>query len=214
MCPPPPQSCQHNTEGPQCDKCRPGYFGDPSRGRHDDCKPCPCPYTETSRRYDATTHAHRTCVCVCIHAYTHTHTHAHINTQMHTRTHAHNQKHILICMSTHVFVCVCVCVCVFICNSPALISLRNRAFIHSVSLSIKTLPSAFICTGVCVVDSLTPASWIPTCRRPATPASPATQGDAVRSKREWMSRDGRINVVCVNVNIDKAHVECCRFSLP
>uniref|UniRef100_A0A8C5CWQ2 Heparan sulfate proteoglycan 2 n=1 Tax=Gadus morhua TaxID=8049 RepID=A0A8C5CWQ2_GADMO len=47
-------SCQHHTEGPQCDKCRPGYFGDPSRGRHDDCKPCPCPYTETSRRFSDT----------------------------------------------------------------------------------------------------------------------------------------------------------------
>ncbi|KAK7884903.1 hypothetical protein WMY93_028026 [Mugilogobius chulae] len=34
-------SCQHNTEGPQCDKCRPGFFGDPTRGRPDDCKPCP-----------------------------------------------------------------------------------------------------------------------------------------------------------------------------
>uniref|UniRef100_A0A3B4GZM7 Heparan sulfate proteoglycan 2 n=1 Tax=Pundamilia nyererei TaxID=303518 RepID=A0A3B4GZM7_9CICH len=45
-------SCQHNTEGPQCDKCRSGYFGDPSRGRPDDCKPCPCPYTETSRFSD------------------------------------------------------------------------------------------------------------------------------------------------------------------
>ncbi|XP_031146449.1 basement membrane-specific heparan sulfate proteoglycan core protein isoform X15 [Sander lucioperca] len=47
-------SCQHNTEGPQCDKCRPGYFGDPSRGRPDDCKPCPCPYYETSRRFSDT----------------------------------------------------------------------------------------------------------------------------------------------------------------
>ncbi|XP_034731621.1 basement membrane-specific heparan sulfate proteoglycan core protein isoform X13 [Etheostoma cragini] len=47
-------SCQHNTEGPQCDKCRPGYFGDPSRGRTDDCKPCPCPYYETSRRFSDT----------------------------------------------------------------------------------------------------------------------------------------------------------------
>ncbi|MGH0151147.1 UNVERIFIED_CONTAM: hypothetical protein FKN15_057920 [Acipenser sinensis] len=43
-------SCQHNTEGPQCDKCQPGFFGDPTRGRPDDCKPCPCPYTETTRR--------------------------------------------------------------------------------------------------------------------------------------------------------------------
>ncbi|XP_041802675.1 basement membrane-specific heparan sulfate proteoglycan core protein isoform X5 [Chelmon rostratus] len=47
-------SCQHNTEGPQCDKCRSGYFGDPSRGRPDDCKPCPCPYHETSRRFSDT----------------------------------------------------------------------------------------------------------------------------------------------------------------
>ncbi|XP_041859531.1 basement membrane-specific heparan sulfate proteoglycan core protein isoform X3 [Melanotaenia boesemani] len=47
-------SCQHNTEGPQCDKCRPGYFGDPTRGRPDDCKPCPCPYAETSRRFSDT----------------------------------------------------------------------------------------------------------------------------------------------------------------
>ncbi|KAM4737871.1 basement membrane-specific heparan sulfate proteoglycan core protein isoform 2-T2 [Anableps anableps] len=47
-------SCQHNTEGPQCDRCRPGYFGDPTRGRPDDCKPCPCPYTETSRRFSDT----------------------------------------------------------------------------------------------------------------------------------------------------------------
>ncbi|XP_058849388.1 basement membrane-specific heparan sulfate proteoglycan core protein-like isoform X4 [Acipenser ruthenus] len=47
-------SCQHNTEGPQCDKCRPGFFGDPTRGHPDDCKPCPCPYTETTRRFSAT----------------------------------------------------------------------------------------------------------------------------------------------------------------
>ncbi|XP_077565304.1 basement membrane-specific heparan sulfate proteoglycan core protein isoform X7 [Stigmatopora nigra] len=47
-------SCQHNTEGSQCDKCRLGYFGDPRRGRFDDCKPCPCPYYETSRRFSDT----------------------------------------------------------------------------------------------------------------------------------------------------------------
>ncbi|KAM8864758.1 basement membrane-specific heparan sulfate proteoglycan core protein isoform 7-T7 [Spinachia spinachia] len=47
-------SCQHNTEGPQCEKCRPGYFGDATRGRSDDCKPCPCPYYETSRRFSDT----------------------------------------------------------------------------------------------------------------------------------------------------------------
>ncbi|XP_051914453.1 basement membrane-specific heparan sulfate proteoglycan core protein isoform X3 [Hippocampus zosterae] len=47
-------SCQHNTEGPQCGKCRLGYFGDARRGRADDCKPCPCPYYETSRRFSDT----------------------------------------------------------------------------------------------------------------------------------------------------------------
>ncbi|XP_039611708.1 basement membrane-specific heparan sulfate proteoglycan core protein isoform X4 [Polypterus senegalus] len=47
-------SCQHNTEGPQCNKCKPGFFGDPRRGHADDCKPCPCPYTETSRRFSNT----------------------------------------------------------------------------------------------------------------------------------------------------------------
>ncbi|KAJ8412020.1 hypothetical protein AAFF_G00142870 [Aldrovandia affinis] len=47
-------SCRHNTEGPACDKCRPGFFGNPRRGRPDDCKPCPCPYTEPSRRFSAT----------------------------------------------------------------------------------------------------------------------------------------------------------------
>ncbi|XP_070400895.1 basement membrane-specific heparan sulfate proteoglycan core protein isoform X2 [Nothobranchius furzeri] len=47
-------SCQHNTEGPQCNKCRPGFFGDPSRGRYDDCKPCPCPYSESLRRFSDT----------------------------------------------------------------------------------------------------------------------------------------------------------------
>ncbi|KAJ8260293.1 hypothetical protein GJAV_G00179310 [Gymnothorax javanicus] len=47
-------NCRHNTEGPACGKCRPGYFGNALRGRPDDCKPCPCPYTETTRRFSAT----------------------------------------------------------------------------------------------------------------------------------------------------------------
>ncbi|XP_064160473.1 basement membrane-specific heparan sulfate proteoglycan core protein-like isoform X1 [Anguilla rostrata] len=47
-------SCRHNTEGPTCDKCRPGFYGNPLRGRADDCKPCPCPHAEPSRRFSAT----------------------------------------------------------------------------------------------------------------------------------------------------------------
>lgn len=47
----PPQNCQHNTEGPQCEKCKPGFFGDATKGTATACHPCPCPYTEPSRRW-------------------------------------------------------------------------------------------------------------------------------------------------------------------
>ncbi|XP_078729473.1 basement membrane-specific heparan sulfate proteoglycan core protein isoform X6 [Lampetra fluviatilis] len=36
-------SCQHNTDGPRCDRCKPGFYGDPSTGGPDACRPCPCP---------------------------------------------------------------------------------------------------------------------------------------------------------------------------
>ncbi|RMB93408.1 hypothetical protein DUI87_30103 [Hirundo rustica rustica] len=35
--------CSHNTEGPSCERCSPGFYGNPFVGRSDDCKPCPCP---------------------------------------------------------------------------------------------------------------------------------------------------------------------------
>uniref|UniRef100_A0A8V0YXA0 Basement membrane-specific heparan sulfate proteoglycan core protein n=1 Tax=Gallus gallus TaxID=9031 RepID=A0A8V0YXA0_CHICK len=44
-------NCQHNTEGPQCEKCKPGFFGDATQGTATACRPCPCPYTETVRRF-------------------------------------------------------------------------------------------------------------------------------------------------------------------
>ncbi|KAK2526705.1 Hspg2 isoform A [Columba livia] len=44
-------NCQHNTEGPQCEKCKPGFFGDATKGTATACHPCPCPYTEPSRRF-------------------------------------------------------------------------------------------------------------------------------------------------------------------
>ncbi|XP_021567698.1 laminin subunit gamma-3 [Carlito syrichta] len=35
--------CSHHTEGPSCERCRPGFYGNPFRGQADDCQPCPCP---------------------------------------------------------------------------------------------------------------------------------------------------------------------------
>lgn len=35
--------CQHNTDGPNCNKCVVGFYGDPTRGKEDDCKGCACP---------------------------------------------------------------------------------------------------------------------------------------------------------------------------
>ncbi|PIO28616.1 hypothetical protein AB205_0082730 [Aquarana catesbeiana] len=47
-------NCQHNTEGPQCNKCRAGFFGDPTKGTADACRPCPCPLMDPTRRYSDT----------------------------------------------------------------------------------------------------------------------------------------------------------------
>uniref|UniRef100_A0A8C5AUH5 Laminin subunit alpha 1 n=1 Tax=Gadus morhua TaxID=8049 RepID=A0A8C5AUH5_GADMO len=35
--------CSHNTTGPLCDSCRPGYYGDPTLGTSEDCQLCACP---------------------------------------------------------------------------------------------------------------------------------------------------------------------------
>uniref|UniRef100_A0A674KFP3 Heparan sulfate proteoglycan 2 n=1 Tax=Terrapene triunguis TaxID=2587831 RepID=A0A674KFP3_9SAUR len=47
-------NCQHNTEGPQCNKCKPGFFGDATRGNATACRSCPCPYTDSTRRFSDT----------------------------------------------------------------------------------------------------------------------------------------------------------------
>ena len=45
------QMCTDNTQGVHCDTCSPGYYGDPTRGSPEDCKPCACPLTEPSNNF-------------------------------------------------------------------------------------------------------------------------------------------------------------------
>ncbi|XP_026541517.1 laminin subunit gamma-3 [Notechis scutatus] len=35
--------CLHNTEGPVCERCTAGFYGNPFLGQPEDCQPCPCP---------------------------------------------------------------------------------------------------------------------------------------------------------------------------
>uniref|UniRef100_A0A4W6EDC8 Laminin subunit alpha-1 n=1 Tax=Lates calcarifer TaxID=8187 RepID=A0A4W6EDC8_LATCA len=46
--------CSHNTTGPHCDQCLPGFYGDPTEGTADDCRLCPCPLTEPSNSFSPT----------------------------------------------------------------------------------------------------------------------------------------------------------------
>ena len=43
--------CTDNTMGDNCEVCRPGFYGDPTRGNPDDCKPCACPLNEPTNNF-------------------------------------------------------------------------------------------------------------------------------------------------------------------
>ncbi|XP_028290565.1 laminin subunit alpha-1 isoform X3 [Gouania willdenowi] len=48
------EGCVHNTTGPHCDQCLPGFYGDTTEGTSSDCQLCPCPLTEASNRFSPT----------------------------------------------------------------------------------------------------------------------------------------------------------------
>uniref|UniRef100_A0A671TW87 Laminin, alpha 1 n=1 Tax=Sparus aurata TaxID=8175 RepID=A0A671TW87_SPAAU len=48
------QGCNHNTTGPHCDQCLPGFYGDATEGTGDDCRLCPCPLPEPSNSFSPT----------------------------------------------------------------------------------------------------------------------------------------------------------------
>ena len=48
------QSCEHNTEGQNCERCASGFYGNPLRETPGDCKPCKCPLDVPSNNFSPT----------------------------------------------------------------------------------------------------------------------------------------------------------------
>jgi len=46
--------CTDNTEGDNCEVCKRSYYGDPTHGTPEDCKPCACPLLEPSNNFATT----------------------------------------------------------------------------------------------------------------------------------------------------------------
>uniref|UniRef100_A0A182W9X8 Uncharacterized protein n=1 Tax=Anopheles minimus TaxID=112268 RepID=A0A182W9X8_9DIPT len=44
-------SCLHNTVGTNCERCLPGFYGNATIGRHDDCRQCACPLVDVSNNF-------------------------------------------------------------------------------------------------------------------------------------------------------------------
>nr|XP_032808700.1 laminin subunit alpha-1-like isoform X2 [Petromyzon marinus] len=61
----PLSGCRHNTMGPHCELCRPGFYGNATRGTADDCLPCTCPLSIASNNFSPTCHQDPRGVLTC-----------------------------------------------------------------------------------------------------------------------------------------------------
>uniref|UniRef100_A0A803TQL9 Laminin subunit alpha 2 n=1 Tax=Anolis carolinensis TaxID=28377 RepID=A0A803TQL9_ANOCA len=57
--------CKHNTGGLYCDKCLPGFYGDATKGKPDDCQLCACPLSIPSNNFSPTCHLDRSRGLIC-----------------------------------------------------------------------------------------------------------------------------------------------------
>ncbi|XP_045355489.1 laminin subunit alpha-2 isoform X5 [Leopardus geoffroyi] len=58
-------NCKDHTGGPYCNKCLPGFYGDPSKGTSEDCQPCACPLNIPSNNFSPTCHLDRSLGLIC-----------------------------------------------------------------------------------------------------------------------------------------------------
>uniref|UniRef100_A0A8C5LFF2 Laminin subunit alpha-2 n=1 Tax=Jaculus jaculus TaxID=51337 RepID=A0A8C5LFF2_JACJA len=58
-------NCKDHTGGPYCNKCLPGFYGDPTQGTSEDCKPCACPLNIPSNNFSPTCHLDRSLGLIC-----------------------------------------------------------------------------------------------------------------------------------------------------
>ncbi|XP_070273773.1 laminin subunit alpha-2 [Myotis yumanensis] len=58
-------NCRDHTGGPYCNKCLPGFYGDPTKGTAEDCQPCACPLNIPSNNFSPTCHLDRSLGLIC-----------------------------------------------------------------------------------------------------------------------------------------------------
>ncbi|MBZ3874023.1 Laminin subunit alpha-2, partial [Sciurus carolinensis] len=58
-------NCKDHTGGPYCNVCLPGFYGDPTQGTAEDCKPCACPLNIPSNNFSPTCHLDQSLGLIC-----------------------------------------------------------------------------------------------------------------------------------------------------